>query len=59
MARYSKVDSKLFETEKAADAWLKKQKADRKAGGAAIKIETDYQEETGQWMGVIYMKVEV
>lgn len=59
MARYSKVDSKLFRTEKEAEAWLKKQKADRKAAGMSLKIETNFLEETGQWMGIIYMKVEV
>lgn len=59
MARYSKVDSRTFQTEKEATAWTKKQKADRKAGGMNIKIETDYLEETGLWDGVVYLKVEV
>lgn len=56
--KYTLEDQKVFQKKGEAVKWTKKQKEKRGAAGTKYKIETNYLDNTGQWEGVVYRKME-
>lgn len=58
LMRYMPVDNKTFRLQKEAEKWVKEQKKEH-AGTVGIRTDVNYLEDTNQWQGVVYMRVEM